>query len=548
MNEQNLSIFSGKNLIYGRSGTTDVSTLVTGLIGLVLTVIFYKIFPLPIMKGSYVYALFVERGQIQYAITLLFFWALVILVFKVLQLMNQQAAFSLNIIPADIKVIRVSDSGKILDNINNLAKAPRENILLNRIWIALEHFRSQGKVEKVDEILQYQGEIDMENMESSYTIFKVFIWAIPILGFIGTVLGIGSAVGGFSDFTKTALEIDQIKTALDVITGGLSVAFDTTLLGLVCALILMLPGTALQKMEGVFLVNIEKFCLENLLNRFQGEVSSTDFMGELSEDKLASRFKAVIEDTFQNYLKMLEDSFQSWSGGFGEVMEGVTGQTKMVGEQFSAFKSTADSFGQAMAGYTSQVKDVSGQQVQMMKELISQVSNIQPLVTNLNEIINSLNEERRNFKEQATNWMQNLDHVGSNITNKIAEQNQQQIDSLNDIRRSLDQDRQAFNEKVLTWMQDLDKVGRSVIEKIGDQQREQTSSQSRELQEVLQTFSNLVSKEGEIISLINKNYEQMSSSDRLFKETLEGILRGLGEIRPALEQLARPKKIRFIEE
>lgn len=41
---------------------------------------------------------------------------------------------------------------------------------------------------------------------------KLFIWAMPILGFIGTVLGISLAVGGFSEFQRT-LEEASIGTA-----------------------------------------------------------------------------------------------------------------------------------------------------------------------------------------------------------------------------------------------------------------------------------------------------------------------------------------------
>ena len=43
-------------------------------------------------------------------------------------------------------------------------------------------------------MLKSQSEIDATMVDSSYVLIKVFIWAIPILGFIGTVLGISEAV------------------------------------------------------------------------------------------------------------------------------------------------------------------------------------------------------------------------------------------------------------------------------------------------------------------------------------------------------------------
>ena len=63
----------------------------------------------------------------------------------------------------------------------------------------------------------------------SYAVPRVMIWAIPLMGFIGTVVGISKAVAGFSGFLQTAEEIDQIKQAIGGVTTGLAIAFDTTL-------------------------------------------------------------------------------------------------------------------------------------------------------------------------------------------------------------------------------------------------------------------------------------------------------------------------------
>ncbi len=541
MNNQNSNSF-----LSGSPGTTDVSSVVTGAIGLLTTIILY-LGILPLAKGTYMYSLLMERGKIQHSIMLLFFWSVAILVFKAIKLTQQQASFKLNVIPSDIKKIGRKDADKILDNLKNIDSNPRNKILLNRIWIALEHFKSQGKVEKVDEILQYQGEVDLEIMESSYTIFKVFIWAIPILGFIGTVLGIGTAVGGFSEFTKAALEIEQIKGALDVVTGGLSTAFDTTLLGLVCALVLMLPGTALQKMEGAFLIAIEKFCMDNLLNRFQGQ-SAPSIVGEVTEEGLTNRFKQAIEETFDSYTKMLQESLQAWSGGFGAVLEGVTGQSKHIGEQLTAVQPIAEGFKQSMASFSNQMENTARQQNEMMQGFASQVSNLQPMIGSLSEISNSLSQERKDFQNEVNNWMQNLDRVGGTITSRIADQNQQVLAKLNEFTNTAAQERRDFQAEVNNWMQNLERVGTSVISKIAEQQQQDVSSQNQQLQQLLQTFNNLIGKEEEIIAMINKTFAQIAASDTMFKDTLDGIMKGLRDIKPALEQLARPKQIRFIEE
>jgi flagellar motor component MotA len=96
-------------------------------------------------------------------------------------------------------------------------------------------------------MLNAQSDIDAKRSAGSYALLKVFLWAIPILGFIGTVLGLSIAVGN-PDMSNTA-DPEAIKGAIGTLTGGLGVAFDTTLLGLVLSMIMSVPMAAMQKRE-----------------------------------------------------------------------------------------------------------------------------------------------------------------------------------------------------------------------------------------------------------------------------------------------------------
>jgi len=58
----------------------------------------------------------------------------------------------------------------------------------------------------------------------SYALLKVFLWALPILGFIGTVLGLSVAMSGFGATDLT--DINALKGAVGSITSGLSSAFN----------------------------------------------------------------------------------------------------------------------------------------------------------------------------------------------------------------------------------------------------------------------------------------------------------------------------------
>jgi hypothetical protein len=104
-------------------------------------------------------------------------------------------------------------------------------------------------------------------MEQSYALPRTFIWAIPLMGFIGTVVGISAAVAGFSNFLRSAEEIDQIKTGIGAVTTGLAVAFDTTLLALALSVVVMLPLVLLERLEGRLLLALEADVSEAVVGR-----------------------------------------------------------------------------------------------------------------------------------------------------------------------------------------------------------------------------------------------------------------------------------------
>jgi len=245
---------------------TSVNTALASLIGLAATAVFYLILRLPGIRGGYLYRLFVERSIIQYATAAFFFWGLAFLVLKHRRIRVEQKALELDLLSIEpSQLIRQEDALHYIRKIKRLSPADRGRLLTNRIWHALTRFKLLGSAEKVDDLLKYQGEIDAANMESSYSFLKFAVALVPILGFLGTVLGISLAVANFSDVIGSAGDLSKIKDALQGVTLGLGTAFDTTLVALVMSAILMLGLTTFQRTEELMLGRVEDYCLEDLL-------------------------------------------------------------------------------------------------------------------------------------------------------------------------------------------------------------------------------------------------------------------------------------------
>lgn len=230
--------------------------------GVLITVGFLALmFP---FLGTRLGDLFLDRGWVNWVETFLFCWGLVILAMKWKKNKSQERATLLNLFPEHLgKEINVGNVGAFIDNVYSTPTKLRDSLMVNRIRKALELFESRVNNQEVSDYLNTQSDIDANRSSSSYSIVKVFLWAIPILGFIGTVIGLSVAVGSLA--MGDTSDADALKESINSLTGGLGTAFDTTLLGLILSILMSFPLAAVQKREDETLTMIDSFCVEKLL-------------------------------------------------------------------------------------------------------------------------------------------------------------------------------------------------------------------------------------------------------------------------------------------
>ncbi len=215
-------------------------------------------------------AIFYQRGWVPVVIVLLLCWAFAILIFKYFKLQRQRDATLFDVLPTEIgEEITRENLPQFLGHVRALPMEPSESFFINRVLRGLEHYRVRGSADEVTSVLQSQSEIDNNAVASSYSLLNVFLWAIPILGFIGTVVGISTAVASFSGTVSQAGELSAMKESLGKVMGGLGTAFDTTLLALCMAVVLIFPMKSMQKAEEDLLNAVDEYTNDNLLRRLQ---------------------------------------------------------------------------------------------------------------------------------------------------------------------------------------------------------------------------------------------------------------------------------------
>lgn len=105
-----------------------------------------------------------------------------------------------------------------------------------------------------------------ESVDSRYGPLRFICTAIPSLGFIGTIVGIGDALGGVWKIFSAGDSPVALQSAAESLTASLSVAFDTTLVALVCVVTLQLAIHVCLRIEEKMIEQAHRLCQERLVN------------------------------------------------------------------------------------------------------------------------------------------------------------------------------------------------------------------------------------------------------------------------------------------
>jgi biopolymer transport protein ExbB/TolQ len=327
--------------------------------------------------GQWVANILYKHFTISFLNVFFFCWAMAIVYLKVKKLRHQQQALLLDVLPMELgKEINSSNVGTFIDHVYNLPHRLRDSLMVNRIRKALELFEVKTNSGDVAHAMDSQSNIDGARIGSSYIMLKAFLWAIPLLGFIGTVVGLSHAISGM-DF-RNLEEVSKIVDSIGAVTSGLGTAFDATLLGLVLAVLLNFPMNSLSKSEEEMLNEIDAFCNEVLLPRLHdgsgagggdtAAIADSVIKGLSSAQKEFLTDLNILSKRMNDYATNLDrrsDAFQATV-----TKEFVTNMTTMRGEVEGALRDSMKMTSQYIAaletgirGLNTVLKDLGEKQI-----------------------------------------------------------------------------------------------------------------------------------------------------------------------------------------
>ena len=197
----------------------------------------------------------------QEACFILMFWAFAIIIYKAVVTYRQRLLLDkeLILLSEDMRILP-QDTRELSRRIQALPKSVQSFLLPRALSTALQRFAATGNIQDVSTSVREISESESERLESELSIIRYIAWAIPSIGFIGTVRGIGDALGQ----AHKAVEGD-----ITGVTQSLGVAFNSTFIALVISIVLMFFVYQLQLMQERLVLDTEYYCDEHLIRHLQ---------------------------------------------------------------------------------------------------------------------------------------------------------------------------------------------------------------------------------------------------------------------------------------
>jgi biopolymer transport protein ExbB/TolQ len=199
----------------------------------------------------------VIRDFEQEACFILLIWALAIMGYKGRRTLNEQSLLDRRLldIPEGTSVLP-EDAREYSRSLEALPEQEQDYLLPRTLLSALQRFATTGSIQAVSDTIKETCEIESDRLDSELSMVRYIAWAIPSIGFIGTVRGIGDALGQ----AYKAVEGD-----ISGVTVSLGVAFNSTFVALVLSIVIMFCLHQLQLSQERLVLDSQRYADKRLL-------------------------------------------------------------------------------------------------------------------------------------------------------------------------------------------------------------------------------------------------------------------------------------------
>ncbi|MGD1922378.1 MAG: flagellar motor protein MotA, partial [Pleurocapsa sp.] len=363
----------------------------------------------PILRQSYIGKLLYDQGTAQFVQIVVVALTSLVIAFTILKflLLSREYDALGKIWIADHIPLDKPDSHEVAYFQERLIKDG--NLVALRCGRILKAYIGSGDRAIANEFALDDSSFYLAASESSYSVPRSLIWAIPLLGFVGTVIGISGAVSSFSGVLETSGDVEAIKGGIGNVTTNLGLAFDTTLLALFLSVLVMIPLVLVERYESKLLLGIDVFINDKLLPRLKKNNEQLDV------ETIDRAVKESIKENFPNPQDLVqpahtyaEQAARKLSTGFISEISKVQDVSSQVIAQVNDIRQQTNRDREEFLGFFAQQQQTNQQLVQQIRGIIEEIKQ------NNKAVANDLNAQTQGISQQLENAAKVLEsRVGS---------------------------------------------------------------------------------------------------------------------------------------
>lgn len=193
-------------------------------------------------------------------------WAALILARRYSEVRRQRAAFRYELLPTEEGArILPEDARPLARKVDQVIERRGPTILSNMVRLGLGKYAVSKSGPDVAEVVRNQADVEQSRFVATMNTVNYLAWAIPAIGFLGTVRGLAAAMG--MSRAKDQDTPDYLDRYIAQVTDHLGTAFDCTFVALALSLVLMYLVHAVQRSEETLVIDCQDYCQEHLLLR-----------------------------------------------------------------------------------------------------------------------------------------------------------------------------------------------------------------------------------------------------------------------------------------
>jgi len=199
----------------------------------------------------------------QEACFILMFWALAIMGFKTAEILRERNLLEVDLVSiAEGMRILPEDTREFARQVQALPAREQKMVLPRALLNALRRFSTTRSIQDVSSSTHTIFESEADRLESELSMIRYISWAIPSIGFIGTVRGIGEAL---------AQADKAVQGDITGVTQSLGVAFNSTFIALLISIFLMFLVYQLQLLQERLVFDSENYLDDKLIRHMKSD-------------------------------------------------------------------------------------------------------------------------------------------------------------------------------------------------------------------------------------------------------------------------------------